>query len=106
VSENVTSIALGALPEVGEGEMVSLRPTHGIPVAIARVEGEFLAFDEMCTHRTCSLVRGDLEGRVVACPCHGAEFDVGTGAVVLGPAERPLRTYRVTVEDGTATLEL
>jgi hypothetical protein len=31
------------------------------------------------------------------CQCHGPEFDVTTGAVVHGPADRPLNVYDVQV---------
>jgi Ferredoxin subunits of nitrite reductase and ring-hydroxylating dioxygenases len=34
----------------------------------------------------------------VVCPWHGSVFDVRTGRVVDGPAERDLRTYRVEVK--------
>ena len=35
------------------------------------------------------------------CRCHGSEFDVTTGAVVRGPATRPLNVYEVQVADGS-----
>jgi Rieske Fe-S protein len=38
-----------------------------------------------------------LEGTTVTCICHGSQFDAATGAVVRGPAERPLLAHRVRV---------
>jgi nitrite reductase/ring-hydroxylating ferredoxin subunit len=35
------------------------------------------------------------------CQCHGSEFDVTTGAVVGGPATRPLNVYEVQVTEGS-----
>ncbi|MDQ5809986.1 MAG: Rieske (2Fe-2S) protein [Actinomycetota bacterium] len=48
----------------------------------------------------CSLAEGDLEETTVICPCHGAEFDVRSGAVLQGPARKPLATYETRVEGG------
>jgi nitrite reductase/ring-hydroxylating ferredoxin subunit len=33
----------------------------------------------------------------VLCNCHGSEFDIRTGAVLSGPAERPIRTVPTRV---------
>jgi 3-phenylpropionate/trans-cinnamate dioxygenase ferredoxin component len=35
------------------------------------------------------------------CQCHGSEFDVTTGAVLRGPATRPLNVYEVRTTDGS-----
>jgi nitrite reductase/ring-hydroxylating ferredoxin subunit len=37
---------------------------------------------------------------MIMCQCHGSEFDVTTGAVVSGPAARPLNVHEVRVADG------
>jgi nitrite reductase/ring-hydroxylating ferredoxin subunit len=37
---------------------------------------------------------------MIMCQCHGSEFDVTTGAVVSGPAARPLNVHEVQVADG------
>jgi Rieske Fe-S protein len=57
--------------------------------------GSVVAFDATCTHQGCT-VRAT-EGGPLTCPCHGSEFDPGTGAVVHGPAQRPLAAYAVSV---------
>jgi nitrite reductase/ring-hydroxylating ferredoxin subunit len=66
-------------------------------ITLANVGGSFYAIDDTCTHQTCSLGDGKLEGAVVRCACHGSRFDVTTGAVVEGPAERPVRSYPTSV---------
>jgi 3-phenylpropionate/trans-cinnamate dioxygenase ferredoxin component len=44
---------------------------------------------------------GLLTGTTIMCQCHGSEFDVTIGAVVHGPATRPLNVYDVQVADGS-----
>jgi len=76
-------------------------------VCVANANGHLYAFDDTCTHRGCSLGKGKLEGTTVTCPCHGSQFDVTSGAVIRGPAIRPVRSWMVQVEGGDllATVE-
>jgi nitrite reductase/ring-hydroxylating ferredoxin subunit len=46
----------------------------------------------------CSLANGELKGTTVTCACHGSQFDVTSGAVLRGPARKPVRSYAVQVE--------
>jgi 3-phenylpropionate/trans-cinnamate dioxygenase ferredoxin subunit len=69
-------------------------------VAVANVDGQFCAFADVCTHDDGPLVEGELDGRVVVCPRHGARFDVCTGKALSLPAVTPLPTFEVRVEDG------
>ena len=70
----------------------------GTKVTVASVGGHLHAFDDTCTHRACSLAKGKLDGTTVTCPCHGSQFDVTSGAVLRGPAQRPVRSRLVQVE--------
>ena len=45
------------------------------------------------------------DGNVVTCPLHGSRFDVTSGQVAEGPADEPLKTYRVTLEGEIARVE-
>ena len=85
------SIAPGscALGRVGEEE-----------VAIFNVDGTLYAIQNTCTHAGGPLCEGSLWGDVVGCPWHGSEFNVRTGEVVSGPAEEPVKTYKVEVVEG------
>jgi nitrite reductase/ring-hydroxylating ferredoxin subunit len=39
-----------------------------------------------------------LDGTTVTCGCHRSQFDVTSGAVLRGPARRPVRSRVVRVE--------
>ena len=75
----------------------------GTKVNVSNADGRLYAFDDTCTHMGCSLANGELEGTTVTCACHGSQFDVTTGAVLRGPAQRPVRA-RVVHVDGEALL--
>ena len=70
-------------------------------VLIARVDGAFYALRDACGHRGASLSRGTLEGHVVECPLHFAQFDVRTGKLLNGPTSADIPTYQVRVEGDT-----
>lgn len=70
-------------------------------VILTELGGEVIAFDNMCTHEECDLYYGAVdEDNEIECDCHGARFNVLTGAVAAPPAEIPLPVYDVRVEDG------
>lgn len=72
----------------------------GEVVALFHVEGRFYAIDDVCTHDGGPLVDGELTGYKIACPRHGAKFDIRTGAALSMPAVRPTRAHAVKVENG------
>ena len=69
----------------------------GTKVAVANADGQLYAFDDTCTHRGCSLATGRLDGTTLTCSCHGSQFDVTSGAVIRGPATRPVRSRSVQI---------
>jgi nitrite reductase/ring-hydroxylating ferredoxin subunit len=74
-------------------------------VAVFNIGGSFFATQEKCTHRQGPLSEGKLDGSIVTCPIHGAQFDVSTGAVLRGPAKDPLKIYRVIVDGEIGRIE-
>ena len=48
----------------------------------------------------------ELDGDDVECPAHGSRFNVRTGEVSGLPADEPVDTYPVTIEDGQIFVEL
>jgi Rieske Fe-S protein len=51
----------------------------------------------ICTHQGCAVAPSGAELR---CPCHGSRFRARTGAVLAGPAARPLPTVRLSIKKG------
>lgn len=64
-------------------------------VVLGRTEKGYVAFEDRCTHRGGSLAGGVMLCGTVQCLWHGSQFDVSTGAVRNGPADKPIRTFRI-----------
>src|SRR5437899_11474377 len=93
----VMMVRVGSAKDVAAGQM-RVFDVAGTKVNVASVGGHLYAFDDTCTHMGCSLAMGKLDGTTVTCPCHGSRFDVTSGAVLRGPAKRPVRSRLVQVE--------
>ena len=93
-------VNVGSDGELGEGEMSSFTAGYR-QVAVANIDGELHAWDDVCTHQQCSLAEGDLDGTIVECPCHGSQFDIITGEAVQGPATDPVDVFQVRAVDGS-----
>jgi nitrite reductase/ring-hydroxylating ferredoxin subunit len=92
-------VDVGSAGEIGNGEMNSYS-VGDRPVAIANVDGDLHAWDDVCTHQQCSLAEGEIDGTIVECPCHGSQFDITTGEAVQGPAVDPVDVFEVRELDG------
>jgi len=66
-------------------------------VAVANADGQFYAFADVCTHDGGPLAQGDLEGCIIACPRHGARFDIVTGRALSLPAVVPIPVYDLLI---------
>jgi len=78
----------------------------GRRIAICNTGDGYYAIDDVCTHDGGPLDQGQLSGKEIECPRHGARFDVTTGRALCLPAVRPVRTYPVRVSDGVIEVEL
>ena len=67
-------------------------------VVLFHVDGEFYCIDDVCTHDDGPLSDGALDGCQIACPRHGARFDIRTGAAVTMPATEATTAHEVRVE--------
>jgi nitrite reductase/ring-hydroxylating ferredoxin subunit len=91
-------IEVARLDQVPPGKG-SLFTAAGKSVAVFNVAGKICAIADTCPHAGGSLGMGKLDGRIVACPKHGMEFDVTTGCFAGSP-ESGVASYRVKVVDG------
>lgn len=69
-------------------------------VAVFNVDGEYHAIQDICSHDGGDLADGELIGCEIACPRHGARFDIRTGKVMSAPALVDIPAFEVRVLDG------
>jgi|SRR6185312_10228685 len=98
-------IKVAELDDLEEGETFPIE-VDGEPVCLAKVEGTVYAFTDNCTHISGPLNQGGLDGHMITCPWHGAQFDVCTGKVLRGPARQDILTYPVKIEDKSVLISL
>ena len=93
----------------------ALASTSAIPVGSGKIfdtqtvvvtqptAGEYKAFSAVCTHMGC-IVNQISSGRI-DCPCHGSEYSISDGAVLAGPAPRPLSAKQIKITGDSIFLE-
>ena len=88
------AVKLGPASRLPSGQAATYSdPSDGSPdILIRNANGGLKAFSAVCTHAGCTV---GYEGRVIACPCHGGEFNAETGEVVAGPPPTGLAPRRV-----------
>ncbi len=102
-------VEVGKVSDFLEGKMKKVE-VRGNDLLIANIKGEICSIDDICTHEECSLADGFLQGEVVTCPCHLAQFNVKTGKKIANPAtgenidDEPI--FRVKIENGTVFVEI
>ena len=100
------SVTIARTTDIKPGELAAF-DVEGVRIAVANANGRYFAIDDTCTHEQCSLAaEGTLEGTVVTCGCHGAQFDVTTGAVLAPPAPEPVKAYPLRVDNGGLVIEV
>jgi probable phosphoglycerate mutase len=83
---------LGSVSDIPEGGMMPAK-VEGQPVLVARIGDEVHVMAGYCGHMRTLLHQGQLEGKLVTCPLHGAQFDLATGKVEReAQVKRPLRS--------------
>jgi nitrite reductase/ring-hydroxylating ferredoxin subunit len=84
----------------------------GKDLVLANIDGEYYAMENWCTHEQGNLSEGDIEENVLTCPDHGAQFDVTTGRVVMGPdgdspdSIQKEKTFKVIVQGGDLMVDI
>lgn len=90
--------------ELGSDDAVLVAsPLDARPIFLWRAgDGRYVAVSTRCAHRGCQVQR---QGPRLACPCHGSEYELD-GALLEGPADRPLRRFPTRVRDGAVLIVL
>ena len=103
---SVRRIDLLGVDEVPDGTMKMAWVDGTDPVIVINVDGELRAFQGICSHEYFELDKGFLTGSSITCALHLSRFDLATGDALDPPAELPLMTYEVIVEDGRILVEI
>ncbi|HTU24019.1 MAG TPA: non-heme iron oxygenase ferredoxin subunit [Pirellulales bacterium] len=75
-------------------------------IVVFHAAGNFYALDDVCTHDGGPLGEGELVGLSVACPRHGARFDLRDGRALTMPATKPTVVHQVRVEGDQVLVKL
>ncbi|MFM0336151.1 anthranilate 1,2-dioxygenase ferredoxin subunit AndAb [Paraburkholderia fungorum] len=70
------------------------------PVAVFRVDGEWFALHDLCSHGHARLSEGFVENGCIECPLHQGLIDLRTGGPCSAPITEPVRTYPIRVTNG------
>jgi 3-phenylpropionate/trans-cinnamate dioxygenase ferredoxin subunit len=97
MSDNFYKVA--KLSDIPDGQ-ARVYEVQGRRLAVANVEGEAFAIDDICTHDGGPLGEGELDDHQIECPRHGARFDIRTGKALCLPAVVPVQSYKAEVRDG------
>jgi 3-phenylpropionate/trans-cinnamate dioxygenase ferredoxin subunit len=78
---------------------------NGKPVLLCNWNGRIFAISNICSHAEEKLDCGRMSNGWIACPIHGARFDLATGKAKNPPAKQPIPVYNVRVEEGWIEVE-
>jgi 3-phenylpropionate/trans-cinnamate dioxygenase ferredoxin subunit len=113
----VRRVELLGLDDVPEGTMKMALVDGTDQVLVVHSGGLIRAFQGICTHEYFELDKGFLTGGgspgengqpagTLTCALHLSRFDLGTGEALDPPAELPLASYAVLIEDGRVLIEV
>jgi nitrite reductase/ring-hydroxylating ferredoxin subunit len=77
-----------------------------LEILVANFSDQIYCLDARCTHAGAPLAEGTLNGWILTCPWHGSQFNILSGKVVRGPAEKHLKTYTSIVRDGYVFIDV
>jgi 3-phenylpropionate/trans-cinnamate dioxygenase ferredoxin component len=70
-------------------------------ILISKTKGNVYATDRICTHAYADLSTGFIneDEKTVTCPLHMSAFKLEDGTPQNLPAEDPLKTYKIKIQD-------
>lgn len=107
MSEERHFLVACAADEVREGGTKLVRlGDAATPVLLCRSGGAVHAIDPWCSHAFQELSCGTVRDGWIACPAHGARFDLASGEPINPPATSPIAAWPVRVRSGLIEVAL
>jgi nitrite reductase/ring-hydroxylating ferredoxin subunit len=102
----MAKVVVGKASDIPEGKLMHI-PAAGKEILVANVEGKYYAMNNICNHAGAELHEGELTGKELTCPWHGAKWDVTTGNLIWFPQKlNPEESFKVNLENGTVYVEV
>jgi nitrite reductase/ring-hydroxylating ferredoxin subunit len=79
---------------------------EGKKLLITNLGGKIYATDRICTHEEADLSSGFLSEEGVRCPLHLSVFNLENGVPQNPPAEVPLKTYNIKIDQNEIYVEV
>lgn len=96
-SSELEFFEIGSTEEIPNGERLFIE-IGDINLVIFNIAEKLFAIGDICPHDGGPLGEGDfLSEHTIACPRHGANFEVTTGAVLTPPAVEDIPVYPVRI---------
>ena len=78
-------VRIGAVSEMPVEGRAKAFEAAGVPICVARIQGQLAALHNECPHHGALLSEGTIEHGRVVCAWHGWSFDPKTGAELRNP---------------------
>lgn len=89
-------VAVARMEEVAPGA-VKVVEAGGCSILLCNTNDRIFAVENQCSHAEEPLECGRIRAGWIACPAHGARFDLETGEAINPPAETSIRTFAVRI---------
>lgn len=76
--KNKKYIKIASKDEIPNGKTKHVQ-INGEEIMVANANGKYYAISDRCGHANVSLSCGSLNGTIITCPLHGAQFDIISG---------------------------
>ena len=95
----MAKIVVGKTSDIIEGKLTHITAA-GKEILVTNVGGNYYAMANICNHAGAEFHEGELNGKELTCPWHGAKWDVTTGNQVWFPQKlKPEETFKISVEN-------
>jgi cytochrome b6-f complex iron-sulfur subunit len=94
----VTEVTLKDAQKLPAGSVLMFKFGTAPAMLIHHEDGRWVSMTAVCTHLGCT-VQYEPQADRVHCACHGGVYNPYTGANVSGPPPKPLKLFKVAVND-------
>jgi nitrite reductase/ring-hydroxylating ferredoxin subunit len=102
----MTKFLIDKTSNFAEGKLKNIT-LGGKEILVINKGGRYFAINNICSHAGAELHKGILENNELACPRHGARWNVETGELLwFSHKLRNQESYRVIVESNNVFVEI